>query len=192
MSDEQQPRAQWIFSEQKKSNKRRTWLIVGLSVLVVAIIGIVLLIVIPRNDEAAPHTSESTPPPTPSMTSTTEPEPDPSLTPMTTPPPAPDPDLSTFTIQVQPRLDDAVRGLNLLADNMDVGAQIIDSLQQDAEVLSDSMAPRSISDDWSAKVGEYSGRLGELRSTIDGGDGSYSALNAATVSLHELRLLVGL
>ena len=42
MSDEQQPRPEWIFPEEKKSNKGRIWLIVGLSALALAIIGVLV------------------------------------------------------------------------------------------------------------------------------------------------------
>lgn len=56
MSDEQQPRAEWIFPEQKKSNKGRIWLIVGLAVLAVAIVATLLFFFLPRGGEPGADT----------------------------------------------------------------------------------------------------------------------------------------
>ncbi len=114
------------------------------------------------------------------------------MTPSTSPPPAPDPDLATFTARVQPRLDDAVRGLDLVRDNMDAGAQIVDSLQQDAAVLSGTAAPSSLSDDWSAAVTDYAEKLNDLRVAFDGGSDPEGALNASRASLSDLRAVAGL
>lgn len=193
MSDEQQPRAEWIFPEQKKSRKGRIWLIIGLVVAVIAIAAVLLFFLIPRGGTPGPDSSASpspslTPSASPSPSDSTEPEPEPSTDP--TPPPAPDPDLETFTSQVQPRLADATRGLDLVQDNMDVGAQIVDSLQQDADVLSDTAAPSSMADDWSAAVSEYAGALKDLRAALDGGSEPQAALDAARAALSRLNALI--
>lgn len=194
MSDEHQPEAVWVFPE-KKSNKGRIWLIVGLVIAVVLIVAALLFFLLPRAENPQPsaspspsQTSTSTPTPSPSASA----EPEPSTTPITTPPPAPDPDLSTFTDQVRPRLDDAVRGLDLISDNMDVGAQIVDSLQQDAGVLSGAATPRSLADDWSAAAADYAGSLSELREAFDNGSDPQDSLDASRTSLGKLRALVGL
>lgn len=194
MSDERQPEAVWVFPE-KKTNKGRVWLIVGLSILALAIVAALLFFLLPRAEDPRPSpsptlTSTSTPSPSPSASA--EPEPEPSMTPVTTPPPAPDPDVSTFTDQVRPRLDDAVRGLDLVSDNLDVGAQIVDSLQQDAGVLSGTAAPRSLADDWSAAAADYAGTLSELREAFDNGSDPQDSLDASRTSLGKLRALVGL
>ncbi|GEK84960.1 hypothetical protein [Microbacterium aerolatum] len=197
MSDEQQPRPEWIFPEEKKSNKGRIWLIVGLSALALAIIGVLLFFLIPRDGEPAPTTSPSasattTPTSTPSPTATATSAPTPTTEPAPTQPPVPDPDLDTFRGQVQPRLDDATRGLQLVKDNMDLGAQIVDSLQNDAAALSDTPAPSSISDDWSDAVSQYASKLGELRAAYDNGTDLQAPLDAAGSALQKVRALVGL
>ncbi|MDP3951882.1 hypothetical protein [Microbacterium sp.] len=196
MSDEQQPRAEWIFPEQKKSNKRRIWLIVGLSVLALAIVGALLFFFLPRGAEPEPTpspTATKTATPTPTPTSTPTPAPDSTTDPEPTAPPVPDPDLATFAAQVQPRLDDASTGLTIAAGSSgQEAAQVVESLQQDAGRLSDAAAPSSISSAWYEGVGRYNGRLGELRGAIESGSDTQGAMDAATAALQELRTLVGL
>lgn len=200
MSDEQQPRAEWIFPEQKKSNKGRIWLIVGLSVLAVAIVAALLFFLLPRGGEPEPTptpTDSASATPTPSATQTQTATPTPSAAPTqepgVTPPPVPDPDLATFAAQVQPRLDDASTGLTIAADlSGQEAAQVVESLQQDAGRLSDTAAPSSISSAWYDGVGQYSARLGELRSVFESGSNTQSAMDAATAALKDLRALVGL
>ncbi|HWK77251.1 MULTISPECIES: hypothetical protein [unclassified Microbacterium] len=195
MSDGQ-PRAEWIFPEEKKSNKGRIWLIVGLSVLALAIVGTLLFFLLPRDGEPTPSPSPSasssattspspTSAPTPTSTPTSEPVP-------TQPPPAPDPDVDAFVAQVQPRLDDAVRGLQLVRDNMDLGAQIVDSLQNDAAVLSDTPAPSSLAADWSDAVSQYASKLADLRAAYDNGSDPQAPLEAASTALQKVRAVAGL
>lgn len=198
MSDEQQPRAEWVFPEQKKTNKKRIWLIVGLSVLAVAIVAALLFFLLPRGGEPEPTptpTDTASPSPTPTATPTDTPAPTaaPTQEPGTTPPPVPDPDIPTFAAQVQPRLDDASTGLTIAADlSGQEAAQVVESLQQDAGRLSDAAAPSSISSAWYEGVGQYSARLGELRGAFESGSNTQSAMDAATAALKELRALVGL
>ncbi|WP_426183970.1 hypothetical protein [Microbacterium sp. TWP3-1-2b2] len=198
MSDEQQPRAEWVFPEQKKTNKKRIWLIVGLSVLAVAIVAALLFFLLPRGGEPEPtptptDTASSSPTPTATPTDTPTPTAAPTQEPGTTPPPVPDPDIPTFAAQVQPRLDDASTGLTIAADlSGQEAAQVVESLQQDAGRLSDAAAPSSISSAWYAGVGQYSARLGELRSAFESGSNTQSAMDAATAALKDLRALVGL
>jgi len=198
MSDEQQPRAEWVFPEQKKTNKKRIWLIVGLSVLAVAIVAALLFFLLPRGGEPEPTptpTDTASPSPTPTATPTDTPAPTaaPTQEPGTTPPPVPDPDIPTFAAQVQPRLDDASTGLTIAADlSGQEAAQVVESLQQDAGRLSDAAAPSSISSAWYEGVGQYSARLGELRGAFESGSNTQSAMEAATAALKELRALVGL
>lgn len=204
MSDEQQPRPEWIFPGEKKSNKGRIWLIVGLSALALAIIGVLLFFLIPRDGEPAPTTSPSatatistspsaTPTPSPAITTPTpSPVPTPTTAPAPTQPPVPDPDLETFAGKVQPRLDDGVRGLQLVKDNMDLGAEIIDSLQNDAAALSDTPAPSSISGQWSDAVAEYASELSELHAAYDNGGSPQEPLDAAIAALQKVRDIAGL
>ncbi len=209
MSDEHQPEAVWVFPE-KKSNKGRIWLIVALSVLALAIVLVVLYFFLPRTPApqptatpsatASPSPSSSatatpTPTPTPTPTATSEPVPSqaPTEEPKPVPPPAPDPDVSSFAGQVRPWLDDAATGLGYVADsNGQEAAQIIDTLQQDAQRLSDAGPPRSIASDWYPALGDYSAKLGELRSAADNGVVSQSALNGTKNALKALRSLVGI
>lgn len=192
MSDEH-PRAEWIFPEEKKRNAGRIWLIVGLAIAALVAVATVLFFLIPR-DAPAPTVS-GTPSPTvtsasssPSPSETAGPDP----TPITTPPPAPNPDLATFTTQVEPRLDDGVRGLDLVENNRDVGVQIVDSLQQDAAILSGTAAPSAIAEQWSAAVTAYASTLEELRADFDGGSDPQASLDASRASLNELRAVAGL
>ena len=191
MSDEQQPRAEWVFPEQKKKRPGRVWLIVGLAVAAVIIVGVLLFFLIPRNEALAPGTSESpSSSATPSATPSTSP--DPSITPNASPPPVSDPDLETFTAEVQPRLDDATQGLDLVQDNLDVGAEIVDSLQQDAEILSGSAAPSALTDDWNAALSDYTAALNSLRDAFDDDSDPQGAIDASRTSLNALRDLVGI
>lgn len=193
MSDEHQPEAVWVFPE-KKSNKGRIWLIVGLAIAALVIVAVVLFFIIPRGGVSQPTPSPSvsdtappTPTPTPTATATEAPDPEQKQ------PPVPDPDLSTFAGQVQPRLDDAATGLGFMSDATGQEAvQIVDSLQQDAERLSDVAAPSSISAKWYSAVEQYAAKLGALRSAVEGGSGTQSALESATAALNDLRALVGL
>ncbi|MGO1266979.1 MAG: hypothetical protein ACTMIY_10140, partial [Microbacterium gubbeenense] len=178
MSDEQQPGPEWIFAQQKRRDKAQIWWIIGFVVFALLIIGALLFFLIPRGAEPGPTPSPSptrtaTPSPTPTSSSTPTPTTPPTATPTDEPaptqPPVPDPDLETFAAQVQPRLDDAVHGLDLVTQNLDLGAQIVDSLQQDATLLSDAEAPSSIADDWYSAVNQYASKLAELRATYDNG-----------------------
>lgn len=197
MSDEQ-PRPEWIFPEEKKSNRGRIWLIVGLSVLALAIVGALLFFLLPREGAPAPSPSPTASSTAPSPTPTSEPTPTPTSVPTSTSEPVPsqppvaDPDMDVFVEKVRPRLDDGVRGLQLVRDNMDLGAQIVDSLQNDAAVLSDTPAPSAISSDWSNAVVDYASKLSALRSAYDNGSDPQAPLDAAGTALQQLRAVAGL
>lgn len=191
MSDERTPGPEWIFAEQKSRDKGKIWSIVGIVVFGLLIVGALLFFLIPRGEDSSPSatpTGAATSSPTPGSSTSTDPADEPD----STQPPVPDPDLETFTAQVQPRLDDAVHGLDLVTNNLDLGAQIVDSLQQDATILSDTPAPSSIADDWSAAVSKYAAKLAELRATYDDDSDPQPALDAATAALQKVRALVGL
>lgn len=195
MSDEHQPEAVWVFPE-KKSNKGRIWLIVGLAIAALVIVAVVLFFIIPRGGVSQPTPSASTtatPSPSPTLTPTPTATATEAPNPEQTQPPVPDPDLSTFAGQVQPRLDDAATGLGFMSDATGQEAvQIVDSLQQDAERLSDAAAPSSISSKWYSAVDQYAAKLGALRSAVEGGSGTQAALEGATAALNDLRAVVGL
>jgi cytoskeletal protein RodZ len=192
MSDEQQPRAEWIFPAEKKRNRGRMWLIIGIVIAGLIIAAVVAFFLIVRGGAATPTarptTTDSSVPTPPSSTTPTETSP---TDPAPTPPPAPSPDIETFTAQVQPRLDDAVRGLQLVRDNLDLGAQIVDSLQNDAATLSDTPAPESVAAEWTDAVAQYMTRLNELRSAYDDGSDPQAPLSAAEAALTRVRAVVG-
>lgn len=198
MSDEQQPRAEWIFPEQKKSNKRRIWLIIGLSVVVVAIVGALLFLFLLRGGDQKP---ESTPSPSASRSATATPTPTASVAPIETPAPPPttpvteaptppDPDLGAFREKVGYLLSDADTGLGFVngASGSDAAA-LIDQLLQDAQRLSDAQAPTSISSDWTTGVDEYASELQNMRADAAGGGTPDTAAAGEKVAL--LRGLVG-
>ncbi|WP_175985929.1 hypothetical protein [Microbacterium tenebrionis] len=198
MSDGQ-PRPEWIFPEEKKRDKGRIWLIVGLSVIALAIVGTLLFFLcaargpVPSPPLPSPTASSTTSSPTPTSDST----PTPTSAPTSTSEPAPsrrraDPGMDVFVEKVRPRLDDGVRGLQLVQDNMDLGAQIVDSLQNDAAVLSDTPAPSSLAAEWSDMVTQYSSKLGDLRAAYDNGSDPHAPLEAASTALQKVRALVGL
>jgi cytoskeletal protein RodZ len=209
MSDEQQPRAEWIFPEQPKKRAGRVWLIIGIVVAALIVIGTVVFFVIPRDATPGPRTSptpsasptrSASPTPTTSPTATASATPsaapvpsDAPSEPITTPPPVQDPDMGAFTSQVQPWLDDATTGLGMVANMSGQEAvQVVDSLQGDADRLSNVVAPSSISLAWYDGVSQYSARLADLRRALDGDGDPQSTRDAASTALQELRALVGL
>ncbi|MCS3842118.1 hypothetical protein [Microbacterium sp. AK031] len=190
MSDEQ-PRAEWIFPEEKKSNKGRVWLIVVLSSIAVAIVAALLFLFLPRQDAAPGATASpspsSTSAPSPSAPATAEPTP---TTPVTEAPAPPDPDLGTFREKVSNLLSDADTGLGFVAGTSGsdtVG--LIDQLLQDAQRLSDAQAPSSIAPDWVAGVDEYAAELQRMRT--DAADGGSPGTSVASEKVAALRGLLG-
>lgn len=193
MSDEQQSDVRWAPVESKPKNTARTWIIVGLAVAALAIVGAVLFFVLPRGDSPAP-VETATPSPTASATATASPTPEPEpTTPVDTPPPAPDPSVDAFREQVRVWLDDAPVGLEIVAETSGQEAlSVIDTLQADAQRLAGSAAPSSIESDWYASADEYNSHLDDLRSAVTAGSGVDSALTAAGADVDVLRQLVGL
>ena len=189
MSDDHQPEAVWVFPE-TKTDKGRVWLIVILAIVAVAIVGALFVFLMPRDGGVEPMPSPTT---STTVSPTSAATPTEVQTPEPTQPNVPAPDLETFSEQVQPRLDDAVRGLQLISDNVDLGDQIVDSLQQDAAVLSDTAAPTSIASDWTSLVSQYATNLNELRETYNNdADNRQSAIDAAEAALQKVRATVGL
>lgn len=194
MSD-QQPELRWAPLPPQPKRRGRVWVIVGLSVLAVALVAALLFFLFPRGSEAPSPTPSATTSvsPSPSASPTPTSVPTPSQTPLVTAPPVADPDLGTFRSLTQPRLDDAVTGLGFLPDMSGPdAAQVVDQLQQDAEVFASNVAPSSIAEDWSAAVGDYAQKLSALRGAYDSGSSATEALNAASSALQTMRSLVGL
>ena len=201
--DEQQPELRWAPLPPAPKRTGRIWLIVGLVVAALAIVGALLFFLLPREGSPVPEES-TTPTPTVSPSATPTPSPSPSAspsasstpepsTPAVTPPPAVDPTVEVFRGQVRGWLDDSLRGLDIVAG---AGGQdalpVVDTLELDAQRLSDAQPPSSIQDEWSADVTAYAKRLAELRSAISNDSGVAAAVDAARTSAQKLRGDVGL
>ncbi|UJP11471.1 hypothetical protein L2X99_08220 [Microbacterium sp. KUDC0406] len=110
-----------------------------------------------------------------------------------TPPPPADPSLATFREKVRPVLTDADTGLRMLGSASGTDAQqIVDQLRQDAERLSDSVAPSSIADDWSTRSAAYLNALSRLQDAYQTNSGVQAARDAAASAEQALKQLVGL
>lgn len=194
MSDEQQPDLRWAPIEPKPRNRGRLWLILGLVIAAFAIVGMLLFFLLPRGvtpEPGASATPSASAPPTSIPSSTAEPEP--SLTPVTTPPAVIDPSIDTFRGEVQPYLDDALTGLDLLSTSGgDDAPAVVESLQADAQRLSERVSPSSVSSDWGDALSAYAQRLTELRNAVDRGDSVGAAIDAARTSVTNLRAVIGL
>jgi hypothetical protein len=196
MSDEPQPELRWAPLEPAPKRTGRIWLIVGLSVAALVIVGVLLFLFLPRGESPDPGASPSATPsssptasPSPSPTAT----PEPTQTPITTPPPAVDPTIDAFRDRVGLWLDDAVRSLPLVADaSPEDATALIASLREDAQRLSDSPPPSSIAQQWTDGVSDYAERLTELDATLSSGSSTTVAVNAASTAAENLRTLVGL
>jgi len=208
MSDEQpQPELRWAPLPPKPRRAGRVWLIIGLVVAAIVVVGVLLFFLIPRDGAGSPSGSPSpststSPSPSPSATpsetsvpegpvETTEPEP--TQTPITSQPPVSDPSVETFRGQVSGWLDDALTGLDIVSGTSGQDAvDVVDSLQNDAQRLGESLPPSSIESDWNAAVGTYSQALSTLRSAASSGSGISSAIDGARSAADELRGIVGL
>jgi hypothetical protein len=200
--EEPQPELRWAPLPPQPKRTGRVWLIVGLSVAALAIVGVLLFMLLPRGDSPTPSGSAS---PTPTATATTTPTQTPTATPTATTPPAPeptpvltqppatDPTIEVFRGQVSGWLNDAPRGLDIIAGASGQDAlPVVDTLQQDAQRLSDAQAPSSIASKWQDGVADYAQRLAQLRTAITNDSGVPAAVDAARKSVNGLRSLVGL
>lgn len=113
--------------------------------------------------------------------------------PATTPPEPVDPDVDTFRALVGPRLDDALTGLSMLGNMSGQDAvSVIDQLQQDAQRLSDSIAPSSIDAEWRAGVSAYESSLTSLRASANAEEDLSAGIANSTNEVNALRAIVGL
>ena len=172
------------------------WLIVGLSVAALAIVGILLFFLLPRDGGPEPVGSTSpSPTATPSETPTATPAPTttPEPTPITTAPPIGDPTIEVFRDKVSGWLNSADRGLDIVAGASGQDAlPVVDSLQEDAQRLGDALPPSSIQDSWRSGVETYAQRLTALRAAVEDGSGASAAIDSARAAAADLRSLVGL
>lgn len=201
MSDEPQPELRWAPFEPKPSRAKRVWLIAGIVLAALIVAVIVFIALLPRGDKpdadgtASPSpfaTASSTPTPTPTPSPTADPTTEPTA-PVETEPPVVDPSAEAFRGQVSGWLGDAGRGLDIVAGASGQDAlPVIDTLQQDAQRLSDAQPPASILEQWYSGVSTYAQKLQDLRSAVSAGAGVPGAVDAARTELAAVKALVGL
>lgn len=212
MTDEPQPELRWAPLPPKPSNRGRIWLIVGLSIAALLVAAVLLLFLLPRGGAAMPGASGSpspsatptpsatasatpTPTPTPTETATAAPtpEPTPTMTPITTPPPPADPSVGVFRDTVQGWLDDALTGLDIIGETSGQDAlSVVDTLQNDAQRLSESPPPASIESEWHAEVATYAQALSDLRAAVSAGADASGQVSSALSAVDAVRGVVGL
>lgn len=205
MTDEPQPDLRWAPLEPKPRNRGRIWLIVGLVVAALVIVGVLLFFLLPRGESPTPGASGS---PSPSASPSASPSVSPSssptqtevppptaapepTTPITTPPPAADPSVDAFRGQVQGWLDDALTGLQIASETGGQdAASVIESLQADAQRLGETAPPASIESAWGAALNDYIQTLSALHSDV--ASGAPATVDGARSAMNQLRGIVGL
>lgn len=196
MSDERE--LQWAPIPPKPSNRRRIWLIVGLVVATVLVVGVLLFLLIPRGESSGPGAtaSPSSSPsgsPSPSTSSAPPAEPEPPTTPVETPPAAADPTVEAFRGEVQVWLDNSLEGLDIVGETSGQETlSVIETLLADAQRLGERPAPSSIEGEWYAGVSSYVEELNALKSAASEGANTDSAVESARAAAQALRSLVGL
>ncbi|WP_246878278.1 hypothetical protein [Microbacterium sp. BLY] len=198
--DEPQPELRWAPLPAAPKRTGRIWLIVGLAVAGLAIVGVLLFFLLPRDSgptpgESASPSPTSSPSETPAPTPTTAPteSASPAPTPITTAPPVGDPTMDVFRDKVSGWLTSADRGLDIIAGASGQDAlPVVDSLQQDAQRLGDALPPSSIQEAWRSGVETYTQRLSALRTAIENGAAVAGAVDAARTAAAQLKGLVGL
>ncbi|KNY07429.1 hypothetical protein [Microbacterium sp. GCS4] len=196
MSDEQQPDVRWAPMEPKPRNRGRVWLIVGLVVAALVIVGVVLFFLLPRGDESAPGAT-ATPKPSATATSTPTAEPtdsaEPTTPPVTAPPEPVDPTIEAFRGQVEAWLSDGARGLDIVASSTGQDAlSAVTILQEDAQRLGGALPPSSIADQWRTAAEQYTQKLVDVRNAVSAPSDTTVSIAAAREALTELSALVGL
>ncbi|MFD5215767.1 hypothetical protein [Microbacterium sp. NPDC058345] len=200
-----EPEYVWDYGRQRR-RPGRVWLIVALSVLAIAIAAVLFWVFFRPGAPAA----ERTPAPSASPAGTASPSatPSPSVTPTPTPTPTPtasaaptgkptpprpaDPDLTSFRDEVGPVLDAAATGLRYAREEGGMAAmQDVMLVQQDAERLTESVAPSAISGRWSDALATYGRALETLRAAYERGEEAHTEDRAATAALSELNDIAG-
>lgn len=187
MSDQQQPDVRWAPLEPKPKNTGRVWLIVGLVIAALVVVGVLLFFLLPRDGAPEPGASGT---PTPSETS---PEPELTAPPVTEAPEPVEPSLEEFQGRVGFWLEDASRGLDIVSTNTGQDAvAVVETLQGDAQRLSESQPPASVSDEWQKASAAYGASLDELHTVASAGTDTADAVEEARTRLQELSAVIGL
>lgn len=193
---EPQPEYVWVFPPEKERNAGRIWLIAGLSLAALAIAAFVVWLLVgsaPAGPDSSPTpTVSSSATPTPSVTPDPSPTSDPSPSASATPPPPSEPSVATFRDQVAPVLDAAATGLRYAREDGGISAmQDVMLLQDDANRLSDRIAPTSIASQWVSALDAYSRSLEALRTAYERGESGMDEDAATVAALAELNQVVG-
>lgn len=194
MTDEKQSEPQWAPRGQATSNRWRIWLIVGLIVAGLVVAAVLVFLLVSR-DEAPGATETPSPSATSSPTDSGSPsaEPEPSMTPITTQPSADAPSEEAFRAQVGFWLDDAARGLDIVADSNGPDATaVLQTLKEDAQRMSDAQPPSSIAENWASDLSAYAQSLADLQSAVSSGSGLSATLETARSRVQTLSALIGL
>ncbi|MFF1542082.1 hypothetical protein ACFVWL_18580 [Microbacterium sp. NPDC058269] len=187
---EQTPELRWAPMTPKPKNRRRIWVIIGIVLAAVAIIGATLFFLVPRGDAPAPGASGS---PGPSANETAPPPLSPTQTPEVTQPAPADPTIEVFRERVGGWLTDAPRGLDIIvAETGEAALAVVDTLEQDARRLSDAQPPSTIEAQWRDGVTAYAQRLSELNAAVSAGSDTADAVSAAREAVSKLQGIVGL
>lgn len=201
-TNEQRPNVQWEFPPEKPK-RGRAWLIAVLVVTALLVAAAIVFFLLPRDGSPTPGTSTSPSPaastsakptssPQPTNTATAIPSAEPSA-PETVAPEPVDPDVETFRGIVGPRLDDALTGLSMIEETSGQDAvSIVNQLQQDLQLLSDTVAPNSIQAEWRAALTAYGESLANLRAAAEAGEDLASEISDSTREVNFLRSLVGM
>lgn len=90
-------------------------------------------------------------------------------------------------------LDTAPRGLDIVAGaGGDDALPVVETLEQDAQRLSDAQPPETISQAWRDGVSAYAQSLAALRAAVSSETGVSAAVDTARSAAQSLRDLVGL
>lgn len=205
MSGERQPEYIWDFGRRRR-HPGRVWLIVGLTAAAIAIAAALFMMFglphmtggslsrpVPTSSEVPSAAPAVTPSATPTQTSPATPPPTHTPEPAPAPPsPAPaDPGLADFRNKVAPVLEAAKTGLAYAREEGGMAAmQDVMLVQQDAERLTESVAPSSVAQRWADAVEDYARTLEALRSAYERGQDAASADRAATAALNRLNDIV--
>lgn len=205
---EPQPEYVWVFPPERRRNTGRIWLIIGLSVAAIAIAAVAVWFFFrPGSATTDPSPSPTTsvsaspsPAPSPTAGSTATPTPTPSpgtssppsATDGPTPPRPSDPTLAAFRQEVEPVLDSAETGLRYAREDGGMSAmQDVMLLQDDANRLSEKVAPASIASRWSSALSAYSRSLEPLRAAYERGEDASAEDAAASTALARLNDVIG-
>lgn len=200
MSDGQpqpQPELRWAPLPPKPKRAWKVWTIAGI-VVVALIVSIIVLFVLlnPGGEPDVEGTASPTPSvsvsPSPSEPPTVEPTDEPTV-PAVTEPPVVDPSVEAFREQVSVWLESAPTGLDIVSQSSGQDAlTVVDTLQEDAQRLSDAQPPSSILEQWYSGVSAYAETLGALRTAVTSGSGVPAAVESARVAVQDLNAIVGL